>query len=55
MTESEKRKILLTEETICEIERIIRHGGIVEVKKEKNDVLIIEIKRRVTQRTPITG
>jgi len=44
-----------TPETIAQIERIVKHGNIAEVKIERQNVVVVEIERRVRSKTAITG
>jgi hypothetical protein len=51
----EKRKRLLDDSTVEEIERIIRRGNKAEIKMENKNAVVVEIKRRVTVKQPTTG
>lgn len=40
-------KSLFTDEVIGEVERIIKKGNTVELKREKDKLVIVEIQRKV--------
>lgn len=40
-------KTLFTDELISEVERIIKKGNTVELKREKDKLVIVEIQRKV--------
>ncbi len=46
---------LLTDEAKAEIQKILNHGNTAEIKKEKDRLVIVEIKRAVKIKTSITG
>lgn len=46
---------LLSEEVIEEIVRILKHGDTVELKKENNKIVVVEIRRKVKTKTSIIG
>lgn len=50
-----KEKELFTPEVIDTIMRIVKKGDSVEIKKENNKLVIIEIQRKVKNKTSITG
>ena len=48
-------KIVFTPEMLELIVRIVRRGNSAEIKKENNKIVIVEIERRVRNKTSITG
>ena len=38
---------MLTEEAIKAINEILKHGGSVEIRKRKNEIVIVEIKGKI--------
>lgn len=44
-----------TEEVVQEISKIIKRGNSVELKKENNKFVVVEIQRKVKTKTSITG
>lgn len=48
-------KVLFTPEVVGLIMRIVRKGKSVEIKKENNKLVVVEIERRVRNKTSITG
>ena len=50
-----EEKILFTPEVINLIMRIVRKGNSAEIKKENNNLVIVEIERRVRNKTSIIG
>ena len=51
----EAEKAIFTPEVIELILRIIKRGNSAEVKKENNKLVIVEVERRVRNKTSITG
>lgn len=47
--------ITINESTMKIISEIIRRGNVAEVKKEKDNVVVIEIQRKVKIKAPTTG
>ena len=47
--------ILFTPEVVDLIMKIVRRGNSAEIKKENNKLVIVEIERRVRNKTSITG
>ena len=47
--------ILFTPEVVDLIMKIVRRGISAEIKKENNKLVIVEIERRVRNKTSITG
>ena len=47
--------LLFTPEVIDLIMRIVRRGNSAEIKKENNKLVIVEIERRVRNKTSIIG
>ena len=47
--------ILFTPEVVDLIMKILRRGNSAEIKKENNKLVIVEIERRVRNKTSITG
>lgn len=37
------------------VKEILKHGNVAEVKREKDNVVVIEIKRQVKNKTAING
>lgn len=50
-----EEKMAFTPEIIDVILKIIRRGNSAEIKKENNKLVVIEIERRVRNKTSITG
>ena len=50
-----EREFLLTSETADLILTILKRGNTAEVKKENDKIVVVEIQRRVRNKTPITG
>ncbi len=48
-------KDLFTSEVIDLIMKIVRKGNSVELKKENDKLVVVEIERRVRNKTSITG
>lgn len=46
---------LFSAEVIEEIARILKHGNTVELKKENNKLVVVEIQRKVKTKTSIIG
>lgn len=46
---------LFTEELVSEIMRILKHGNTVELKKEHDKLVVVEIQRKVKNKTSIIG
>lgn len=46
---------LFSSEAIAEINRILKKGNTVEIKKVKDTLVIVEIQRKVKNKTSITG
>ena len=46
---------LFSTEVIEEITRILKHGNTVELKKENNKLVVVEIQRKVKTKTSIIG
>jgi hypothetical protein len=44
----------LSPEIMNEIIRILKHGNSVELKKEKDKLVVVEIQRRVKEKTSMT-
>lgn len=55
MTETAIRTSLPNNEWISTIESIIKRGNVAEVKKEKDNIVVVEIKRQVKNKTAIIG
>jgi hypothetical protein len=45
----------MNREVIETIERALLNGSAVEVKKEKDNIVVIELTRKVKIKSPITG
>lgn len=45
----------LTDETMTNIIKIIDKGNACEVKREKDQIVVVEIIRKVKNKTPING
>lgn len=45
----------INKEQLSEIERIIKKGNTVELKKENNKLVIVEIQRKVKMKASING
>lgn len=45
----------MNKEVIDTIERALRNGSSVEVKKEKGNIVVVELARKVKIKSPITG
>lgn len=50
-----EEKILFTPDVINLILRIVRKGNSAEIKKENNKLVIVEIERKVRNKTSIIG
>lgn len=48
-------KIIFTPEMVDLIMKILRKGNSAEIKKENNKLVIVEIERRVRNKTSIIG
>lgn len=46
---------LFSQEIIDEILRVLKHGNSVELKKENNKLVVVEIQRKVKTKTSIIG
>lgn len=46
---------LFTAEVIEEIQRILKHGNSVELKRENNRLVVVEIQRKVKIKTSANG
>lgn len=46
---------LFTAEVIEEIGRILKHGNSVELKRENNKLVVVEIQRKVKIKTSVNG
>lgn len=46
---------IFSDELIAEIMRILKHGNSVELKKENNKLVLVEIQRKVKNKTSIIG
>lgn len=55
VVDMEKRKISFSDEVIDLIMRILKRGNTVEIKKENNKLVIVEIQRQVKEKTSIIG
>lgn len=49
------RRVSFSAEVIDLIMRILKRGNTVEIKKENNKLVIVEIQRRVKDKTSIIG
>ena len=54
-TEKSTNARLLDAEAIAEIERIVKRGNKAEIKKEKDKIVVVEIKRQVKYKSSATG
>ena len=43
----------MTDDVIETINRIIKKGNVAEVKKEKDNIVVVEIKRKVNIKRPL--
>ena len=50
-----EEKSIFTPETVDLIMKILRRGNAAEIKKENNKLVIVEIERRVRNKTSIIG
>lgn len=50
-----EEKNIFTPEMVDLIMKILRRGNAAEIKKENNKLVIVEIERRVRNKTSITG
>lgn len=46
---------MLNEKWINTVQEIIRRGNVAEVKREKDNIVVIEIKRQLKNKTAIKG
>ena len=46
---------LLSQEVIEEINRILKHGNTVELKRENGKLVVVEIQRKAKIKTSING
>lgn len=46
---------MLNEKWINAVQEIIRRGNVAEVKREKDNIVVIEIKRQLKNKTAIKG
>jgi hypothetical protein len=46
---------LLNKEAISEINEALRRGNAVEVKREKDNIVVIELTRKLKIKAPING
>lgn len=46
---------MLNEKWISVVQEIIRRGNVAEVKREKDNIVVIEIKRQLKNKTAIKG
>lgn len=44
-----------TEEVIAEVEKILKKGNSVELKKENNKLVVVEIQRKARKKISIIG
>lgn len=47
------KEIKLRPETVGAIERILKKGSSAEVKKRKDDVIVLEVKKEINNRQPL--
>ena len=45
----------MNKEVIETIERAIQNGSAVEVKKERDDIVVVELTRKVKIKSPVTS
>lgn len=50
-----EEKSIFTPEMVDCIMKILRRGNAAEIKKENNKLVVVEIERRVRNKTSITG
>ena len=50
-----KNGIFFTAEVAEEIQRILKHGNTVELKRENNRLVVVEIQRKVKIKTSANG
>lgn len=48
-------QMTLTKNWIDYVQEIIRRGNVAEVKREKDNIVVIEIKRQLKSKTAING
>jgi hypothetical protein len=48
-------RIKIKPETAEALERILKRGNVAEVKREQGNIVVIEIERKVRDKTVITG
>lgn len=51
----EKRTPTEINNWVDSVKEILKHGNVAEVKREKDNVVVIEIKRQVKNKTTING
>ena len=49
-----KEKRLLTVETEEQIERILKKGNSVELKRERTNIVVVELQRKVKAKEPLS-
>ena len=49
------KELTFTPEMVEAIQHILKRGNSAEIKKENNKIVIVEIERRVKNKTSITG
>ena len=50
-----KNVVFFTAEVVEEIQRILKHGNTVELKRENNRLVVVEIQRKVKIKTSANG
>lgn len=48
-----EKKIKLRPEVLGEIEKILSKGNSVEIKRRKDDVIILEVKKEINNKQPL--
>lgn len=55
MAQAEKPKIPQNNAWVEAVIEIIKHGNAAEVKREKDNIVVVEIRRQVKNKTAING
>lgn len=55
MKKSTTQPLVMNNDWVEVVNNIIKKGGVAEIKKEKNNIVVIEIVRHVKNKTTING
>lgn len=55
MEQTEKPKKPTNNAWVADVVEIVKRGNVVEVKREKDNIVVVEIRRQVKNKTAING